>query len=350
MGLEERFLKMQFSGKARLGVYRKLITFLKNDVPITTALDTIYNYASQEGKKKKDPTAMAVDSWRKQIANGKSLGVAVAGWVPDNDRIVIEAGSGNLPQALASACLLHESQKEIKTALIGGLAYPCILVMIAFAFLIVFGLQVIPQFELILPKEEWTGLGAQMGMMSDFVRSFMIPLIVLLFVMICVLIWSMPRWTGPTRVRMERWPPFSIYRLVAGSGFLLSMAALIRSGVKTTSALEMLRRDSTPWYDERMSKTLAHVKNGNSLGDALHKTRLHFPDPETVNDLRSFSKLDGFDEMLMKIGQENLHDTVNRIKGQTQIMRNGGIVLMGGVFIWIYLGLFSLQQQITSHL
>ncbi len=189
-----------------------------------------------------------------------------------------------------------------------------------------------------------------MGMMSDFVRAFMIPTIVLIVVLIVVCVWSMPRWTGAVRVKAERYPPYSIYRLVAGSGFLLSMASLIRSGVKTTTALEMLSRGSTPWYQERMSRTLANVRNGLSLGDSLFRTHLEFPDAETVNDLRSFSKLDGFDEMLMKLGVENLSETVERIQKQTQIMKNAGIIFMGGVFAWIAIGIFSLQSQITSHL
>jgi hypothetical protein len=52
----------------------------------------------------------------------------------------------------------------------------------------------------------------------------------------------------------------------------------------------------------------------------------------------------------MKLGEENLTDTVNRIRTQTAILKNVGIVVLGGVFMWIALGIFSLQQQITSNL
>lgn len=346
---DERFIRMQFGGKARLGVYRKLIQFLGTGVPITSALDSIYAFASEDGRKPKGATAVAVDTWRKQIKNGKSLGTAVTGWVPDNDRIVIEAGTSDLPKALKSACLLQESQSKIRAALVAGLAYPIILVMVAFGFLILFGTNVIPQFESVLPKAEWEGLGWQMGLMSDMVQSYMIPFVVMLVAATCVVVWSFPRWTGPARVRIERMPPYSLYRLMAGSGFLLSMAALLRSGVKTTSALELLGRNSTPWYGERISRTLALVRNGNSLGDALHKSRMNFPDRETVSDLRAYSKLEGFEDILLRIGEENLDETVKKIKAQSAVMNLLGIILMGGVFIWIYLGLFSLVEQIKAH-
>ena len=348
--LEARFARMQFGGKERLRIYRKLARFLKNNVSLTSALDTLWLHSSKDGKKPSMPAALAIDAWRKQVANGKSLGVAVRGWVPENDRIVLEAGEGNLVEALNNACLLYESQKQIKGALIAGVSYPIFLILIAMGFLVMFGLQVIPQFEQVLPRDKWSGVGWQMAVMSDFVRSYLIPSVAGAVLFIGAVIWSMPRWTGPLRVRAERFPPYSIYRLVAGSGFLLSMAALIRSGVKTTAALRLLQRDATPWYAERIGKTLAFVNNGLSLGDALQKTGLNFPDEDTVQDLRAYSSLEGFDEMLMKLGEENLDDTVKLIQNQTAILKNVGIVVLGGVFAWIAIGIFSLQQQITSNL
>ena len=90
------------------------------------------------------------------------------------------------------------------------------------------------------------------------------------------------------------------------------------------------------------------MNNGSNIGDALYKTGLNFPDAETVNDLRSYAALDGFDVMLMKLGKENLEDTVTRIQAQANILRNVGIILLGGVFSWIAVGIFSLQNQISS--
>ena len=37
---------------------------------------------------------------------------------------------------------------------------------------------------------------------------------------------SMPRWRGNVRVVLDRYAPYSIYRLQVGSGFLMAFSAL----------------------------------------------------------------------------------------------------------------------------
>lgn len=350
--LNRRFARMQFGGKARLRTYRKIARLLRNSVPLARALETMYAHASNDGRKPGNPEAIVIDAWLKQVRNGKPLGIAIQGWVPEMDRLVIEAGepSGDLPGAIENACFLYEGQKQIKVALWSSLAYPAVLFAMVAGFLILFGFEVIPKFEAVLPRDKWEGLGAQMATMSDFVQSFFLPVLAAIGGLIFLMIWSLPRWTGPLRVKADRIPPWGIYKVMAGSGFLLSLAALTKAGVKTTVALRALMRDSKPWYYERISKTLGHVNNGLNIGEALHKTNLNFPDPETVNDLRTYAQLDKFDEMLMNLGRENMEESVNRIKTQGQMLKNAGIILVGATLAWLFLGIFSIQQQISSAL
>src|SRR5690606_11209099 len=110
----------------------------------------------------------------------------------------------------------------IKGAVIAGMAYPIVLVLMALGFMIMFGLQVIPSFDEILPRERWTGVGAQMSAMSDFVTVGMLPSLVTFAALVMLMAWSMPRWTGKVRAKFDQFPPYSLYRLVAGSGFMLS--------------------------------------------------------------------------------------------------------------------------------
>jgi len=349
---ERWFVKVQFGGQQRLRVYRKIIRLLQNGVPLPSALEGMWNHASRDGKKPKQPEAIILNAWLKQVRNGKPLGVAIQGWVPETDRVVIEAGeqSGDLPSAVENACYIYESQKKIRGAVIGGIAYPLVLLAMVIAFLFMFGLSVIPNFETVLPKEQWTGQAEQMAMLTGFVQYWLVPLLVAFFLLVCLMIWSMPRWTGNLRIKADSIPPYSIYKLVAGSGFLLSLAALNKAGIKQTAALRTIMRDSKPWYQERLSRTLFYVNNGLNLGEALYKTGMNFPDPETVSDLRTYAVLNGFDEMLMRLGRENLEDTVQRIQKQGVIMRNAGIILAGAVIAWLFMGIFAIQQQITSNL
>lgn len=348
--LEEKIIKLQFNGRMRLGTYRKLVKFLNNGVPLAQALDIMWGFASEDGKKPKKTQAIVIDAWRRNVRNGQSFARAVKGWVPDKDRTVIDAGesAGRLDIAIENAVFIHEGGKKIKAAIISGLAYPGFLVAIAIGFMWMFGTQVVPAFELILPRSEWTGTGASMAVLSDFVNIYLLPTLIAVGVLISIIVASLPRWTGRTRVFFDKIPPYSIYRLSSGAGFLLAISSMVKAGIPIPAALRILQKDSPPWFKEKMSVTLGYVNNGQNLGEALYRSKFNFPDKETVNDLRAYASLDGFDETLEKLGVEWMEESVDKIKAQASVMKNAAFLLLGGVFMWIASGIFALQQQIAS--
>src|SRR3546814_3004654 len=121
---ETGFVKLQVSGKDRLRLYRKVTRVLKNGVPIAQALNSMWTHASDDGKKPKAVQAVVIDAWRKSIRNGASFGRAIQGWVPERDRIVIEAGetAGRLDVAIDNAVFIFEGSKKIRGAILSGLS------------------------------------------------------------------------------------------------------------------------------------------------------------------------------------------------------------------------------------
>lgn len=346
----EKFVKIQFNGKMRLSIYRKLTKFLANGVPLPQALDIMWGFASEDGKNPKKTQAVVLDAWRKNVRNGLSFARAIDGWVPEKDRTVIDAGesAGSLDMAIENAVFIHEGGKKIRAAIISGLAYPFFLVAIALGFMAMFGTQVVPAFEQILPRESWTGAGASMALLSDFVNNYLVLSIGGFAVIITLIVFSLPRWTGRTRVFIDKIPPYSIYRLSSGAGFLLSISSMVKAGIPIPAAMRILQKGSSPWFREKISVTLGYINNGQNLGEALHRTKFDYPDKETVNDLRAYASLDGFDETLEKLGIEWMEESVDKIKAQAGVMKNLSFIILGGVFMWIASGIFALQQQIAD--
>lgn len=348
--LELKFARLQFGAKQRNRVYRKLTRFLGNGVPLPRALDILWQHASDDGRKPKEAQAIIIDQWRRHVNEGRKFGRAIRGWVPEADRLVIEGGesAGNLTVALEKAISINESAGRIKKTVVQGLAYPVMLVMAAVALLILIVRQVVPAFENVLPREEWTGLGAQMSAVATFVDGYLHVFLAFVIALTAVVTYSLPRWTGRMRARFDAVAPWSIYRLVIGSGFMLTTSGMIRAGIPLPTVLSMLARDASPWYRERLTQTLRWVNEGHNLGEALHKTNFRFPDRESVTDLRAYAALNKFDEALEKLGTEWLTESVEKIETQTAVLRNVGFLVLGLTFMWIYGGIFSLQQQISS--
>ena len=348
--LSERLVKLQFGDKQRARIYRKMASFLRNGVSLPDTLRTLHRFATNDGRKPKAPTAIVLKTWLDRVSDGKSLGRAVQGWVPQSDRIIIEAGeeAGGLATALDNALFIQESSKKIKSAIISGLAYPVLLIVMALGLLVLMAVRIVPAFASVLPRARWEGSAALVAEMADFVNYGMAPTLIVVFITICLMIWSLPRWVGRWRVYADYVVPYSLYRLSLGSGFMLSVSALVKAGVQIPEILRILMRGAQPWYRERMAETLKHVNNGMNLGEALHRTRLNFPDSETVQDLRAYAGFDNFDDILEKLGKEWVEESVEKIKTQMAGLRNLAIILLGLVFGIIASGIFSLEQQVGT--
>ena len=125
--LELKFAKLMFRTNAQLRrrLYLKLAKLLSNGVQIIEALETM-RVRRVALKSAKDPLALALSEWLRRMRNGSRLSQVMAGWTGDDEAMLISAGeqSGNLEEALVSTADVMEAKKKIKSAVVGGLAYP----------------------------------------------------------------------------------------------------------------------------------------------------------------------------------------------------------------------------------
>lgn len=349
---ETNFAKLQFGGKKRNRFYKKMVKYIGNGVPMPRALDILWNFSSDEGRKPKESQAIVLDLIRRQVAEGRKFGQAIKGIVPESDRLVIEGGetAGNLTVAIEKAMAINASSGKIKRTVIQGATYPVMLIFAAMALLVLIVRQVVPAFDAVLPRDQWQGLGAQMAFVASLVDNYLYYGIGVAAALVILIGATMTRWTGGLRLWADRIPPWSIYRLVMGSGFMLTVAGMIKAGIPLPTVLAMLGRDASPWYKARIDTTLKWVDEGLNLGEALHKTGYNFPDRESVQDLRAYAALNKFDEALESMGNDWLTESVEKIELQTAVLKNIGFLVLGLTFMWIYGGIFSLQQQITQSL
>ena len=345
-----RFAKMQFGKKPRTRLYRQIERLMRNSVPLHRALDVLYARASRDGTKKDHPEAIAIDTFRRAYKNGKSFGSSLDGWVPYQEQMLIEAGelSGDLPRALRDVVEVSKGGSQMKGALIGGLAYPFVLLFVTLGMLYMFGVQVIPPFADIIPPEKWEGGAAQMRWLSEAVQIWMFPVIGFIFAIMTLYLGTVSFWTGRLRTYADKIPPWSMYRMWQGSGFMLSLSALIRAGIPVPEALRRIRKNANPYLVERIDATLRQINSGANLGEALMRAKMGFPDGEIIQDLRIYASLSGFEDALETIAKEWIDDGVARVQNQAKILNQIMLFLLAGVIGWLGWGLFEIQKLATS--
>lgn len=342
--------KLSLSSRTRLRLYRKIASLSRTGMPVPRALDAVWQVTSLGGKKAGSPLALAVDAWRKKVYDGYSFGTALDGWVPVQEWMIIEAGASDLGQALEEAASLIESSQRMMAAVYTAIGYPVFLGGLLCILLWIFSVDAIPAFAEVKPMEKWTGLAAGMGILSNAVRAGLLPFLALFGVFLASVLWSLPKWTGEWRARVDFLPPWSFYRLVMGTSFLTSLVAFLRAGMPVPEALRRLRTTANPWLQERIDAALYFVNSGYDLGEALHLTGYQFPAREIVEDLRIYATLGNLDEAMSRISSEWGKHSLDNLHALGDAMKVAGMAFVAATIAWVQLGIIAVQQQLTSGL
>lgn len=343
------FNKMQFGTHVRMSIYEKIATYLDAGMDLPTAVKQIYNNMSDDGKKPNHPVAKILRKWQESLANGNTLVETIHDWVPEDEQSILCSGDAtNIPSAVEDLMKIQDAKTKIKSAIIGGVSYPIVLFLAGCAFLAMFSVRIAPQFAEVIPRQKWASMPSTMAAAGDFFTHYFLGLALLTFAIIYLVMWSLPRWTGRIRQYFDYIPPWSIYRLYAGSSFMLVLSAMLSAGMTQGDILKIMLRHASPWLRERLGAAQYYVADGDDVGLALHKSGFAFPDKETVRDLRSYASQPGFAEILKKVGTRWLDGAVKRVQGQTNILKYIGMFFAAVVICGFIASIGALELQISA--
>ena len=332
---------------ARIEIYETLELLLSNQVLLSTALREIYKIESKDGKKKDEVRAIVVYDCMTALESGRNLSDALEKWVPEQEIHLIRAGerSGDMVNALKDVVRIVTAKGKIVAAVAKGATYPVILLFMISILLNQIANKMVPQFARILPVEKWTGPAALLKIIADFVTNYGMTSIIGGIVLATWVGWSLPNmYKSPIRKYLDMVPPWSIYRMLNGSTFLLNVAVMLKAGIRVQEALIILSKGGSPWLRHRIQATIQNINQGANLGLALHRTGYNFPDARAVQFLRVLSNQDGFDEKLTNFGDRWLDKSVSGIEAASGILLAVGILTTGVLILLILGGVMSIQQ------
>lgn len=350
LDINRLWAKTQFSDTARLRLYRKMSKMLSNGLPLLKVLEELRDRESHQGKKPKEPLAIILDDCRRSVQNGRLLSEALEGWAPRAEQMILMAGeqSGKLETTLISVVNVVQARKKINAVIVGGMAYPLAILALVLSYVYLFGAKVIPQFTLMMDPAKWHGAARSLYLMSLWVQQWMAYTLMGLGVLLVLLFVSMPRWRGNLRIWADKLPPYSIYRLMVGSSFLMAFSSLQGAGVTVEKALMRLSHVASPWLRERLDGALLGVRSGLNCGEALRNTGYEFPSQEVIDDLCVYAEYKGFAEALKLMADEWMEQGVEVISLRMKMVNGIAVVTMAMVIGWLVIGFFGIQQEIAA--
>ena len=228
------------------------------------------------------------------------------------------------------------------------MAYPIFLLLLSFGALYFFGYKIIPAFSKAARPDVWVGLARTMIDTADFIQNWLHWIALLAVISIIAFLASLPRWNSSTRVVLDRYTPYNIYRIMQGSSWLIALSALVQAGMRIETAIEQLGRNSSAWARVRTDAALKGLRAGRNLGESLEKSGYEFPDREIISDIRLYASKSGFDEALRLIGDEWITESVERVKAMMNLVFGLSMLLVGMVIMFIASGFVAMQMQLTQ--
>jgi type II secretory pathway component PulF len=349
--LERKLTKYQFrtSRKQRFRIYRKLEGMLRGNEALSRALDRLYLNTSELGKYPRRPGAVALREWFLKDRAGGTLAESMEGWVPSGELYMIRAGeeSGTLAKALASVQAVGEKAKQMRAAVTYAVGYPVFMVILVSLVLYMFGVQLIENMRKTAPKRVVDAMGG-VADLSDFIREWGIVVIIVLILLAMLITFTLPRWRGKLRAKFDMYPPWSWYRILQGSGFLLGLSALLGAQVPLKRALEILEEQGNPWIRERINAARQEVLRGRNLGEALRIGQYNFPDPMVAIDLEILSERSDVGQVIEHVTEEWINEQIDDMKNQALVARNVGMMIVGGVIAWTMMSIFNVVTELSK--
>jgi hypothetical protein len=204
-----------------------------------------------------------------------SLSEALRGVAADSELIMLDAVQTSGDAALSSGLKFLSSTVEkidyLKSVARKAVIYPLVMIMVFFVMLYSFAVFVVPILSDILPPEKWPWLGQVLYATSVAIQHFGHYMVLGFVVMVIAFLFSLPRWKGALRRRLDRYQPWMLYRDFNGAMLIVSLSTLMRSGVSLRSSLERALRYSTPWLGWHIREILIRLSRPSSstFGEAF---------------------------------------------------------------------------------
>ncbi len=279
-------------------------------------------------------------------ARRTTLGLALQGWVPMEEALLIEAAdlSGDVALGLESAAR-HlgercELQSTIARALLKPLGYGAALV----GLMVYLSLEILPQFERYKARALWPRDLKLLAYGADHVLAGVMGFTLLGLVMGLSLGVILPRWRGGVRDRFDRGVfPFDLYASLSAAQLLSAMAGFVSAGLPFALAVEQIARSATPYLSHQCERLLLSLKQGQRPEKALASWGLIAP------RWRWMMVAHGMNANTAVSIQRMAEHMRSRVKSRIefivgQVLANAMLLTVGVVVFWVYASMMGLVQ------
>lgn len=341
-----------FDGEARVDLYQNIIGDQEAKVKLRESLEDEIKIATSDGRKPNVPLARILQGCLNAIsgdvtkASPLPLSRGLRPWIPISEAATIAAGeeSGDLITALSRAIALIRAQQKIGALVREALVKPIGYSMASIAILVFIGFGIAPDMLSDRPLDQWNGATYLMLLIAVFVKHFIWLIIPALMAAASWVWWSLDNFTGPSRLRLERFPPWNIYRQIKGVEWMLQTATLLAANVSIKRILEDQAKVATKYLRKRLSDISKILRRGQRLGTALKGAENDFPEPKVIHQILRIQDKGDFDKALVGISERMLDRSISRVSSMSKRVNSIFTLILYALVALLYLGILGMNQ------
>lgn len=333
-----------FDLKKRLEFYRIIRTFTHNGISIQTSLrlygDMIKKYNNDTSMK------FLVDDILRMMANGVRFERAIAFWVPSQESAIIEASSQDVANACNVVTNFAENMTSIKSALVGALTYPAVMVVVLIASLLSFSEFVLPLMVKLSPPQNWPPMAQNLYALTTFIHNNLTLIAVTLIAVTVLSIASLSRFTFmPVRNILDKLPPWNIYKPYTATTFLIALASMLKTGSSFNNAIHKMGITATPYLLHFLRRIVIRLSAGSGFGESLV---IGLFEGNLLISLTVFATTNNLEKGIKFLADENLEEQRLVFIKKGRILGYTMMIAVTAVIGWVMLSLYGIQSSVQT--
>lgn len=302
--------------------------------------------------------SLARDVWR-DLSEGHTLAAALRRHpkvFPETLTYVVEAGeaTGNLTPVLANLITHLQRSEDLRKRILGSLAYPCFISLVALAVVMLFLFYLLPRIQLMLDS-----LGGEMSLPAKILIAGSygllnygpFALIGAVVVVVAVLQW---RKKEAGRRTSDAWllkiPVIGHMVYLADVNRIAQLgSALLGSGVNTTEALRLLERAvANTILRENFHGARQRIHDGTSFSLSMGDAGI-FP-AEAIDILGIGESTGDLASSLEELAQQFGEDLADRLQRMTTVLASSALLAAFTLVAFLTLGIVYSILQVSQNL
>ena len=254
------------------------------------------------------------------------------GVVPGADAMLLAAvdRAVDKPQALRALAVAIDKQQEMLRLMLSCAALPAITLPICYALIALLGqvILVIDDATPVYAQEAlWRGMNGWARDIAVFAQSWGPQTVLALAGLLAAVLWSLPRWRGAWRLRVESWPVYGLYRDFQAGMLFSSMAMMLRTGETLQGSIDDVTQRASPWMRWHLGRVVDSLdENPTATLDAFRRGLLS---PHLLSRAATLNRSSSsFSDVLIQLGTSEGERVLARVK-RAAVVANFALV---GVF------------------